>query len=100
MDDRIPKNRLADSRTDEPRRVEINPASEQIGQFPFDGEEGQPRRPPRLELDEEIDVAVGAEIVAQGGTEEREAADPVLASEGGDGFPVDGRGPHDAALLS
>ena len=42
-----------------------------------------------LELHEEVDVAVGSELAAQGGPEEAETADPVGAAEVGQRVSVD-----------
>ena len=39
---------------------------------------------PRLELDEEVDVAVGPEVLAQGGAVEADSTDAVSGCKGGD----------------
>ena len=43
----------------------------------------------RLELHQHVDVAVGAEVVAEDGAEQRHPADAVAAAERGDGLAVD-----------
>jgi hypothetical protein len=45
--------------------VQIDPTPEHSAQFVLQGEEGQPRDVPRLELDQDVDVAVGSKVVTR-----------------------------------
>jgi hypothetical protein len=44
----------------------------------------------RLELEQDVDVALGPKVVAQDRAEEGQAPDAVALAEGGDGRSVDG----------
>jgi hypothetical protein len=60
-------------------------ASEELGKLELQrGEPDEPWRTARLELDEEVDVAVGTLLPSAHRPEEREAPDAMQAAEGGE----------------
>src|SRR5262245_30248198 len=80
---------IAEVGTQEARSVEVHLPAEDLAELFLNGEKGEPRHVPWLELDQDVDVALGPEVLPQHRTEEGEPADVVLATEGGDGLPVD-----------
>jgi hypothetical protein len=61
--------------------VEVDLAIEQSREVGLVVDEGEARRMAGLVLDEDVEVAVGPEVVAQDGAEQGEAADVALAAE-------------------
>ena len=60
-------NLVAEVGADEGGGVEVDGAAEEFGQFALEGKEAQANAGVRLEFDQDVEVAVGPEIVAQGG---------------------------------
>ena len=56
-------------------------SAEQLRQLGRHGDESESRRPPRLELDQNIDVAFRSEILPQCRAEDGKADDAVRATE-------------------
>src|SRR6266849_229276 len=61
--------------------VQVDAAPQDRGQLILHPEEGEPGRLTRFELDEDVHVALGREIVAQERAEEGQAADVVATAE-------------------
>lgn len=66
---------------EETGRVEIDLPTDDPGQLVLHVEESQPGLRTRLKDDKDIDVAVGGKVVAQNGTEQRQAPDAVSTTE-------------------
>src|SRR5262245_32623382 len=66
-----------------PTSVELAQLSLDLSRIPAGGPAG-------FVLDKHINVAVGPEVVARDGAEDRKTADPVAPAEFGQGTPVDG----------
>lgn len=65
-----------------PADVDVRAPAEQIGQVVLDSGQGEERHSDaRLELGQYVHVAGPGEILAEDGTEEREASKPVLLTE-------------------
>jgi hypothetical protein len=62
--------------------VELDALVEEVGELSLQAEEGQAGDVAGFELDEDVDIAVRAEVLAQDRAEEGEAADVVPATEG------------------
>lgn len=71
--------------TEESQRIEIHLPSEKCGEFALHGKEAQADMGVGLELNEDVQVAVGAEVIPEDGTEDLQPADVVPATEIGDG---------------
>src|SRR5437764_8552545 len=82
---------LPEVRAEVGRRPEVDrPCPEQFGEFEFHARQPQETGSlPGMELDEKIDVALGAECIPEGGAEQSEAPDPVAIAEGRQGLSVD-----------
>jgi hypothetical protein len=61
--------------------MQVHCSPEQPAKLVLHGEEAQPRRSLRSELNEHVDVAIRAEVVAQGRAEDGQAANTVLPAE-------------------
>src|SRR2546428_78390 len=72
------------------RRVQIDLAPEDCGELILDIDEREARDVTGLELDEYVDVAAWAEVVAEHGAEERQLADVMPLAELSDSPTVDG----------
>src|SRR5450830_1924824 len=85
------KLRIADDGLETMARPEINRAAKQGRDLTLDvGEHEQAHLCSRFELNQHVNVAVRAEIVAQRGAEEPEVGDAVSAAELGQGRARDG----------
>ena len=62
-------------------RIQVDPSTKQICQFILHGDEVEAGRATRLELDKHVYVGLGAEIVAQHRTEQRQPADVMATAE-------------------
>src|SRR4051812_3934185 len=72
------------------RGVQIDGPPKQLAQFLLHPEEAEAGGPTRLELDEHVNVAAGAEVVPQRRPEEGETPNAVLAAEFGKSLLIDG----------
>lgn len=72
-------------------RVQIDLAPEHRGQLVLQLEERESRSLPGLELDEDVDVALRPEVLAENGPEQRELADRVALAEVRDPSLVDAK---------
>src|SRR5213078_4312708 len=70
-------------RAEESRRIQIHTPPQKFGKFILHAKKVQPRCLSRSKLDQHIDIAVGAKIVAQHRSEKRQAADMIAAAEAG-----------------
>ncbi len=72
--------------------MEIDPTSEDLGQVVLHPEELQPGRLAGLELHQDVDIALGPEILSKHRTEECQSLDPVTPAECRDGIQGYGNG--------
>jgi hypothetical protein len=81
---------VAEVRTEEAGRLEIDATAYDFSEFVLQAEEAEARRATRLEFDQHVDVTVRPEVVAQHRAEERQLADAVAAAELGEAAAIDG----------
>jgi len=94
---------FADASVQKPWGDQIHPTSlEQAGELSLHADEAEARHVPGLELHQDVDVAVGSEVGAKRGSEQREAGHMVPLTERADGGAVDDQarvhGVHDSAV--
>lgn len=87
---RLGEDLVSEVSAEEARGVQVDGSAEDGGEFVLHGEEREAGGGAGLELDEDVDVAVGAEVIAEHGAEESEAPDAVAAAEVGEGLARDG----------
>src|SRR3990172_2042888 len=63
------------------RRIEVNPAAQDIGQLLFHCEKSESRHMLHFELDQDVNVTLGPEVIAQDGAEKRKFFDVMLLAE-------------------
>ena len=80
----LPENLITKISTEESRRVEINPSAQHFRQLDLHAEKRETGRFTLLELDQHVDVAVRAKVVAQHRAEQRQTPDMVALAQLGD----------------
>ena len=81
--ERLAEDPVSEVRTERPRRAEVDvPPEERRELLPRLAELEEARSAVGLELDEDVDVAPGTEVVAENRPEERETPHPVATAEG------------------
>jgi hypothetical protein len=70
--------------------VQVDATADQCRQLVLQIDEGKPRHMTVLEFHEDVDVAIGAEVVSQHGTEERKPPDVMPSAKIGDALAIDG----------
>src|SRR5437660_7485875 len=79
-------------------RVQVHRSPQNLRELFREGDEGEAGHSSGLELDEDVDVAVGSEVGAEDGSEEGQAADAVATAKRRDLLCVNGKPrlhPHD-----
>src|SRR5438128_1053354 len=87
---RLREHLPSEIRTEETRRIEVDPSAENLAQLVLHREERQARRVSWLEFDEDVDVALGPKLRSQDRSEESEPADVVRLAKPCDPRPIDG----------
>jgi hypothetical protein len=88
LDFRLGLHAIPEVSAQELGRVQVHFSAHDFGKLPLHGEECQARHMAGLELDKNIHIAVGTEIVSQDGAEEGQPSDVVSPAEIGDLFSI------------
>src|SRR3954465_2963996 len=86
----FPNDSIPEVATERSGCVQVDATANQCRQLVLQIDEGKPRHMTVLEFHEDVDIAIGAEVLSQHGTEKRKPPDVMPSAKIGDALAIDG----------